>query len=539
MKSRLFIRIAVISSIVLLCASIGLYSYSKLSAMQGREEFNLYSLVPPDAHVLFETDDLSGFMADFNELSSSKSGHELHLSRLFSVIRSHFHLLIEEMPHGLSEQMNKMLVSFHTPDDDRSQVFYCSLGEDDPKLMETFIYKYFASPFPSKLFDYKGEEIRIYPMSDGDFLACYFTSRFFVVSYQKRLIEKVIDARLSGKSLFTDSAFKQVYNQKRKDQSSTVYIHMLPIPMGKSTDGIRSFSMLGGWMGFDLKMNGDAVYLSGASHDVDTCLTFMNALRRQAPVEGFPGDVLPASTFMFSKRAVSDLQTMLNYTFTHEYATATYSNYIHQRDEEMLSFLKDNIGTSVTSCLFHAPDSIGEVRSVMSIPMVDSAQAERMLRNVLASTPHESDTIMPRSVLFRTGQQTYTFYAMPQNTLFARFTGITESSLHTSSCFYHGRLLIAPDVSSLSDYIHFLDRKQVLVETPAYEEEMGSLSPTYSFMLKADLSDVFTQPENYVRLIPAFFFQNQDYFSRFILLTQFTYTDGEIYPNIILLYKDK
>ena len=50
---------------------------------------------------------------------------------------------------------------------------------------KSLLRKYCSSSFPSKLFDYKGEEIRIYPMPDDSFLACYFTSDFLVVSYQK------------------------------------------------------------------------------------------------------------------------------------------------------------------------------------------------------------------------------------------------------------------------------------------------------------------------------------------------------------------
>ncbi len=46
-------------------------------------------------------------------------------------------------------------------------------------------------------------------MPDDSFLACYFTSDFLVVSYQKKLIEQVIDARLSKKSLLTDASFCQ------------------------------------------------------------------------------------------------------------------------------------------------------------------------------------------------------------------------------------------------------------------------------------------------------------------------------------------
>ena len=82
-----------------------------------------------------------------------------------------------------------------------NQVLYCSLGSGDYELVESFVEKYCSSSFPSKYFDYKGEEIRIYPMADGRFLAAYFTPDFLVVSFQKRLIEHVIDARRSKKSL--------------------------------------------------------------------------------------------------------------------------------------------------------------------------------------------------------------------------------------------------------------------------------------------------------------------------------------------------
>lgn len=47
-----------------------------------------------------------------------------------------------------------------------NQVLYCSLGSGDYELVESFVEKYCSSSFPSKYFDYKGEEIRIYPMAD-------------------------------------------------------------------------------------------------------------------------------------------------------------------------------------------------------------------------------------------------------------------------------------------------------------------------------------------------------------------------------------
>jgi len=118
-------------------------------------------------------------------------------------------------------------------------------------------------------------------------------------------------------------------------------------------------------------------------------------------------------------------------------------------------------------------------------------------------------------------------------------TGITESALYTYTTFYKGRLLIAPDTESLSSYIHYLDRGEILEDTAAYEEGISSLSTTYSFMQMVDFGDIFEQPENYVRLVPNFFFRNQEFFRHFILATQFACSDGFVYPNIVLIYKGK
>lgn len=520
MKLRALIKIAIFSSVLLLCVAFGLYFYFKLDAVRNKEDFDLYTLVPQDAHTVFETNDMASFIDNMSKMSSSKKGNYFHVSPLFSIILSHFQSLVGETPHGFSEQMNKMLISFHSPDDDRDQVLYFCLGPDDDKLIESFIRKYCADRCPSKYFDYKGEEIRIYSMTDGNFLSCYFTPNFLAVSYQKKLIEEVIDAHISGRSLLNDLAFKRIYKESNVNYYAKVYVRMLHVPMGKPTDTVPLFSALGGWTEFDLKMNGDAVYLSGVSHDADSCLTFMNALRCQRPVEGLSGEMLPSSTFMFSRRSVSS------------------SDYIRLHDDELARFLKDNVGGSITCCLFHAPDTVASPCAVMNIPVSDSSQAERMLRNLLVSLPLEPTTsFISQQTLLRTKKASYTLFSMPQNSLFTGFTGITTPSLLSYACFYHNSLLVGADLRSLSAYIRLLDEKQILDGIPAYEERIATLSTSYNFLLMADLEDVFVQPESYIRSIPAFFFRYQEFFSHFILSIQFTCTDGEIYPNVVLLYK--
>lgn len=522
MKLRTLMKIAVISSVVLLCTGFAMFSFFKLTAAENRNDFNLYTLVPPTATAILETDDMAGLVQDITELNCSKDNHYLYISKIFSVLKQHLYSLLEETPHGLSKQMNKMLISFHEPDNDRNQVLYCSLGSGDYALLESFIQKYCSSSFPSKIFDYKGEEIRIYPMSDGSFLACYVTSRFLAVSYQKKLIEKVIDTRLSGKSLLQDASFEAVHAGKKTNVAATVYARMHSLNMGKMTDDIHSQAVLGGWTEFDMKLKEDALYFSGTSHDTDTCLTFMNMLRRQQAVEGFQGDLLPATTFFFYKRSVSDLQAMFDFMAVQEYAKATYSDDIKTRDGELFRYLKENGGAEIVTCLFLRADTVAHPAAVMSLPVNDVAEAERLLKNIVETTLTSG---------------TYPLYVMPRNTLFTQLTGITESALHTYACFYQGHLLIAPDAESLSLYINHLEKGEVVGEKSAFEEGLSGLSDTYHFMLVADLEAVFAQPENYVRLVPSFFFRNPDFFRHFVLYAQFTCVDGVVSPNVILLYK--
>lgn len=542
MKLRVVIRIAVIVSVVLLCTGFGVYSYFRMNAAENQQDFNLYSLVPQDATAIFETDRMAELVDDINQLHCSKDNHFLYVSELFVYLKKYLYTLVDNTPHGLSKQMNKMMISFHEPDTPMNQVLYCTLGSGDYELVESFIQKYCSSIFPSKFFDYKGEEIRIYPMADGRFLAAYFTPDFLAVSFQKHLIEDVIDAYRKKESLMQLPSFRAVQAGKHNNVAATIYVRMKSVDMGKPTDGIRSQSRLGSWAEFDMKFNEDAIYCSGISHGVDTTQTFINALRKQKPVEGFSGISLPSSTFFYDRWAISDREAVFTFTARQEYAKATYSDYIKNRDVEWITFLSDHSGESVMSCLFYANDTLNNHPcAIMSIPVKNELEAERRLQSLLYTTPKEEDApeVPKTSPEYNQYPKARKFkqYVLPRNTLLTQMTGITESALYTFASFYKGHLLLAPDAVSLSAYINALESGDVMDGKPAYEEGIGSLSPSYNFVMMADMEEMLRQPETYVRLIPNFFFRQAKFFRHFIFAVQFTCMDGVVYPNIVLLYK--
>lgn len=541
MKQRLLIQIAIVVSVVLLCTGFAVYSFFRLNSVEKERDFDLYTLVPHDAIAVLETDHMVGLMEDIKGLNCSKDNHFLYVSELFSYLKEHLHILVQDTPHGLSTQMNKMLISFHEPDTPKNQVLYCSLGSDDYELVEAFVRKYCSSSFPLKSFDYKGEKIRIYPMADGRFLAMYFTSDFFVVSFQKRLVERVIDAHRSKKSLMSQASFNTIRTNKH-NVAATVYVRMETVEMGKTTDDIRSHMRLGSWVEFEIKLNENAIYCSGMSHGVDSACTFMNVLRTQKPIEGFPGANLPISTFFYDRWAISDRSSFFQFTSHQEYAKSAYPDCIKQRDEEWTAFLNDIAGESLLFCLFGSKDTLNALPcAVVCIPIKDELMAERRLQSLLYATPKDEET----SSMFKYFDYTsypkarkYRKYTLPRNTLLTQMTGIAESALHTYACFYRGSLLLAPDVLSLSAYIDAIESGQVLDGMSVYEESVSSLSPMYNLVMMVDMETMLQQPEIYVRLIPSFFFRQADFFRHFMLAVQFTCTDRIVYPNIVLLYKE-
>lgn len=102
--------------------------FFRLSAAEDQKDFDLYTLVPSSVSAVFATEDVAEFVMEVDELTCSRDHQYLYVSKLFSYLKQYLYSLLEDAPHGLSRQMNQMLISFHEPDNDRNQVLYCRLG---------------------------------------------------------------------------------------------------------------------------------------------------------------------------------------------------------------------------------------------------------------------------------------------------------------------------------------------------------------------------------------------------------------------------
>ena len=541
MKFSLSIKIVVTLSVVLLCVGAALFSFMRLHSVEQRHDFDLYALVPRDAIAVFETDRIADLFESIQQMPCSKDGHYLHVSELLDGSKAFLDMLSEEVPHALSKRKNKVLLSFHAPDTPLNQVLYVALGTGDRKLIENFLETCSVIPFPVKRSHYLEEEISIYPLKDGRFLAVCLTNDFLAVSFQKKLLEKAISAYHDKENLSNDPSFETQSEEKQNNMSAMLYLRTKTIPLGQQTDTLQAATQWGDWMELELKMDKEAIYGVGICHEPDTLKTGYT-IRSRKVFSGWAGDMLPASTLLYIVWAMPDTLGLslpispLSFSFS-------MPDYAVRQDSTLISLLSECGVSNIASCVF-CPDERTEQPASCAVSIIslsDEKRAQSLLFQWLRSTYRRTkDLPAPRfEPMYDRYPHSLPFhkYLLPPTTLFFQLTGLEGISFHTYACFYRGKLLLAADAQSLSAYIEAIERKNTLDDTAYYRTLTGTLASSGKYLLMADIDAVSQLPSAYTRLLPAFFLKHIDYFRHFLLAIQFTHQDGLLIPNITLVYR--
>ena len=226
-------------------------------------EFNLFSLVPSNSIGVLESDNINYFLNDFPQLNYSNELGDFQFPGLFNFILGGLNEYATQKAHGLSSRMSRLLVSFHAPGSPRDQVVYFRMGAGDEKLLADMLQERAPGEFQPKKEKYRGKNIYIYPLNNNEFLAVYSGSGFFVASYQKRLIEEVIDAKEDETALSDDEVFSKVFEKKKSHNFLTLYGRTTSMPFLQNNNRC--------WSEFDFHMNSDVVYLTGDTFMPDTC----------------------------------------------------------------------------------------------------------------------------------------------------------------------------------------------------------------------------------------------------------------------------
>lgn len=261
MQLKTIVKIGTITSVLLFCFAVGFYAFMRLEATDRSRDVNLFSLVPSSAVGVMESNHIQAVLEQTSMLNYHQELNAFHFPGMFDFFLSDLDLYVDGNDHGLNEQVNHFLVSFHEPVSPQNLVLYIQMGNADEQMLSDIFRNYTAGYFLPKEEVYRGKKIFVFPLSHEEFVAAYIEDAFFVVSYQKRLIEEVIDAQLDNTSLNDDALFSQMITRKKSSEFLTLYTQTPSMPFLKTGQPC--------WCEYDFHLNSDVVYLTGETFEGD------------------------------------------------------------------------------------------------------------------------------------------------------------------------------------------------------------------------------------------------------------------------------
>lgn len=288
MQIRSVIKLGVVLSVVLFCIGIAFYGFARLSMADKENRVDIFEFVPKDCAGILETDNIDNFMHVFSQAAYSSQLDTLHRAGLMNDILSDLSRYSSAAAHGLSYQMNHVVISFHRPHTAMDVVAYFRIGKEGKhQLIEAVKGKHGADFIPKKE-TYRGKKIEIYPLSSTKYLSVYTTDGLVVVSYQKKLIEQVIDAVKDNNSLREDSVFTSIHHTQPAS-FITIYGRTPSVPfLGKES--------CHSWSEYDIHLNSEVFYLSGQMKEEQAdCLDRMLQAVHTLPVVSEPDSLLVVS----------------------------------------------------------------------------------------------------------------------------------------------------------------------------------------------------------------------------------------------------
>lgn len=277
MQIRSVIKLGVVLSVVLFCIGIAFYGFARLSMADKESRVDVFEFIPKDCAGILETDNIDNFMHGFSQAAYSSQLDTLHRAGLMNDILSDLSRYSSAAAHGLSYQMNHVVFSFHYPHTAMDVVAYFRIGKEGKhQLIEAVKGKHGADFVPKKEI-YRGKKIEIYPLSSTKYLSVYTTDGLLVVSYQKKLIEQVIDAVKDNSSLREDSVFTSIHHPQPAS-FITIYGRTPSVPfLGKES--------CHSWSEYDIHLNSEVFYLSGQMKEEQAdCLDRMLQAVNTVPV---------------------------------------------------------------------------------------------------------------------------------------------------------------------------------------------------------------------------------------------------------------
>lgn len=504
MKKRSLYIASTILGLFLLIGSIR-WGYKQLYLQEQHAEIDLYTLVPTDCIAMLETNDINALYKSINYAEFYNDYQDFHVSDILDFLTKDLDKLTHQQAHGLSAEMSQLLVSFHTPDTSQDQIVYGRFGSNDKGFIKSILKNYKPNQYPPKKNIYRGEEITIYPVGNG-FLACYIQQSYFVISLQKKLIEKVIDTIKDGNSINENESFKIIRHQRKHNEPATLYLRSTHTPSR--------------WEEFNIRMNSEAIFLTGGEEIADTCQFFGTPIIQHKAINIIDETELPGNIQMLYQ------------------CPLIYKNLITETTEKTLQNYLQYYGSNEVSGIMFTHNISKEPLQLLMfrVPPPDATKMQQEFR---------LDKNAKRKATIWVDGKAFPQWQYEANDKLYDYLFIKPSTPIYTITYFGDYMLLAENTETLRSYLEEIATTQKktdrYINKSLYRYCLNDLSEQANYTMITDMNEIVGNDSIFQLLnkniIPTFFYKHKEFFRNFMLATQLIYNDGLISTNIIFTYQ--
>ena len=506
-------RITITLFIILCCIFTGFFFYTQLEMKEKSSKMDLYELVPYNTHSILETSNISNLFQTLETTVYQDACTQNQISDLFNFLNYRIDELAEEKGHGLSIPMSNVLISFHAPHKSKDQVLYGHLGNGDQSLMENILKELNTTGHSPKTIKYRGETITIYPVSNNDFLACFFLSNCYAISFQKKLIEEVIDTYKNNTSVKTDKMFSHIFIKQKNDNNIRLYARTNPIAE---------------WAQYDIHILDDVIYLTGACYQKKYKKNSLIPLITEAKNPLFSAKLLPSNTTVFYQMGVQNIYSLaqrLNHNDSIKHKTTELCS---EKDQSFYTFIEDYAAPEIDNVEFQGKDSTVNHR-ILLIPIKSDYQ---QTYNAWQDLAH------PVKKWIQSPKKKYQLYTIENNRVLKYLLSKRVSNKEQMKAILTKKFIIISDEEEdLQAYVSKSSYSQEAYN--AWNNYIGNLAMEANFTFFSDLDEIYKRPTEFRSVLPPFFFRHLGFFRHFTVTLQLfsAETPNKLNTNIILNYK--
>ncbi len=498
--SRLLIAIVLCSIVV-----SGLFFYIQLYQEEASSQKDLFTLVPQNTIGIIETNNINHYFYQLEQTDYYNASKQLHFSAILDFLNQKIDGIAKKKAHGLSSSMSNILISFHQPNGLYDQVLYGHLGNGDKNMMEHILQEISNAGIPKKE-TYKGEPIIIYPISNTEYLSCYFKSNYYAISFQKKLIEQVIDCQKSHMIVRKDSLFASIYEEKKYENGIRLYIH-------SNSE----------WTRYDLQLNHNSIYLTGHYVGNHNGKTFINSLTNSCKKPLIAPEILPDHTTTFIQMGVNNIHELANLLIPNDSTQQREELSAKSQTDTMLYDFLDNYSQNEIDYIEFQGDEPFLLHRVLLIPMKFN------LKTIMNEWEKFTSPILHTE---RQGHQSYPIYCLNSNDLmqYLLFKN-SEQPKELMAIIRDDYMLISDSKEDLKAYLS--------LTTHALKEAYYTtvLANEANFTLFSDMEEIYQRPDEFKDLIPPFLIQYADFFRQYTITLQYIESVEPMNTNIILSFK--